>query len=159
MTGEYFRVALPDERPAQDTTICAYVITAPWAHPLWSQYALYVIGLQDVDGVAPAHHKFDGTTHELLVVALNPDHTWTQATAEQQARDLKPLPYLTPVNICEQYIATDAEMVELAGLCAAGCAAGVLNPETSDAPNYVRANWLISTTKTLAHIRGEVHAP
>ena len=46
-----------------------------------------------------------------------------------------------------------------AQLAAQAVVDGVLNPETADAPSRIRENWLASVTKTLAHMRGEVHAP
>lgn len=145
--------------PLAAETVCTWLITSPIWHPLWSQYTLCVVRLRDgVPGFPPPIRKFAGATHELLVVALNPEQgTQTVASVDAHQFDGR-LPFLTPVNIAEQYIATDPEMLDLASLCAQGVTHGALCPETADAPERIRGSWLIATTKTLAHIRGEAHA-
>jgi hypothetical protein len=133
---------------------CQWLITAPVYHPLWSQYALGVISLTiDLPDLPPAKLRFPGATHELFVAALNPEYgPWTPETAIAGIR------WLEPINIVEQWTATDDEMREMANLCAWGVTAGHLIPETADAPAAIRAAWLTSMVKTLAHIRGEEHA-
>lgn len=148
-------IPVPD-RPDAAETVAEWLITAPAYHPAWPQYALVVVRLRDdVPGFPAPHHQFEGTTHELIVMALDPGRgPHTTATLTGAA-----LPYLQPVNIVEQFIAGDDEMRRLAELAATGVVNGVLMPETADAPDRVRAAWRASLTKTLAHIRGEVHAP
>lgn len=153
--GTAVRCDLPD-RPDAAETVCQWLLTAPGYHPLWTQYALIVVRLRDdVPGFPPPHRQFDGATHELLVLALQPDHP---RTPESFAAG-EPLRFLQPVNHAHQFEATDAEMEDLADLAAQGVVHGVLNPETADAPERIRAAWLMSLTKTLAHGRGEEHAP
>lgn len=146
---------IPDV-PEFAETVCHWLINAPVYHPAWSQYLLVVVRLRDgVPGFGPPKRQFEGTTHELHVVALNPDHRLTVAElADPNTR----AHYLTPINIAEQFIATDAEMQQLADLAAQAVVNGHLNPETADAPATIRRAWLTSLTKTLAHIRGEAHA-
>lgn len=140
--------------PQAVETVCMWLITAPAYHPAWSQYVLLVVRLtDDLPGFPPAKHAFDGTTHELLVLALNPDHSQTVETANERLACGGMPQYLTPHNIAEQYIATDDEMLQLASFCAQGIVHGALSPDTDG-----RSAWLPVTTKTLAHIRGEEHA-
>lgn len=153
-TGPYGtaeRVPIPAD-PKAAMTLTWWLITAPAFHPLWSQYSLTVVRLDDTPGFPPPVLHFDGATHELMVAALEPqDKPYTVAT-------VYPLRWLEPINIVEQFTATDDEMRELAHLAAKGVVFGALNPETADAPTRIRAQWLSSLVKTLAHIRGEVHA-
>lgn len=152
--GNAAPLQVPDVSTAA-ATVCLWLITAPAYHPIWSQYLLIVVRLaDDLPGFPPAHHQFEGTTHELMVFALNPDHRQTPDSANACLADEAMPPFLTPQNIVEQYIATDEEMRQLASLCAQGIVHGALNPDTDG-----RADWLPATTKTLAHIRGEAHAP
>lgn len=134
------------------TTVCAWLITSPGWHPLWSQYLLSVIDLADHPNMAPATHHYPGATHELLVLALNPEHGPYTPTSEN-------VRHLTPVNIVHQFTATHEEMRELAWLAARAVVHGGLNPETGDAPTLIREQWLTACVKGLAHIRGEEHAP
>lgn len=157
--GQAVELAVPDG-PAGAETVCWWLLTAPQAHPLWSQYVLCCVRLRDgVAGFPPPRRQFDGATHELLVVALDPSRgPFDEAAMAAYAEAGDGLPYLTPVNIAEQFEATDAEMARLTALAARGVTTGQLWPETADAPELVRAGWLSSLVKTLAHIRGEVHA-
>lgn len=134
-------------------TLCAWLITSSVYHPLWNQYLLAVVGLGEVPGFPPAKLKFPGASHELIVHAIDPkDGTVYKPTDGR-------FPQLIPINICEQYEATDAEMTEVAWLACRAVVHGGLNPETADAPTRIREQWLSAVTKTLAHIRGEEHAP
>jgi hypothetical protein len=146
-SGSYGSAAawpVPDH-PSAAETVCSWILTHPQGHPLWTQYLLCVVRLRDdTPGFPPPHRQFQGSTHELLVVALNPD---------------KGPPFLTPVNIVHQIEGSDDEARLLAAYAAWGVTVGALWPETADAPDRVRADWKSSLVKTLAHIRGEEHAP
>lgn len=157
--GTAERIPLPDI-PAAAETVCTWLLTAPMAHPLWSQYMLGVVRLRDgIAGFPPPKRQFDGATHELNLVALNPEHgTFTVARMKRLHRTGR-LPYLTPVNIAHQFEGTDGEAGELAEMAARAVVNGWLTPETADAPDLIRADWKTSLVKTLAHVRGEVHAP
>jgi hypothetical protein len=152
-------VPVPDVPQAAET-VCTWLLTAPLAHPLWSQYLLCVVRLRDgIPGFPPPKRDFDGATHELIVVALNPEHG--PQTAARMAGYFRAggLPYLTPHNIVHQVEATDEEAARLAEMSALAVVNGWLTPETADAPERIRADWKASLVKTLAHDRGEAHAP
>jgi hypothetical protein len=141
--------------PSAAETVCIWLVTAPGYHPLWSQYLMVVLRLRDDQpGFPPARHKFEGTTHELIVLALNPE------AGEQTVERLDSLyasgsgpAYLLGPNVSEQFIATDEEMRGVAFLCVRAILQGLLNPDTDG-----RSAWLPAITKTLAHLRGELHS-
>lgn len=158
--GRAVSVPLPDVPEAAES-LCTWLLTAPRYHPLWTQYLLPVVRLRDIDGFPPPTRKFDGATHELLVVALNPEHgpyTPENLLRYMTGEQAGGIPFLTPVNIAHQIEGSDDEARRLAAYAAWGVTAGALCPETSDAPTRIRAEWDTSLVKTLAHIRGEVHA-
>ncbi len=149
-TAEPIPFDLDDPEAAE--TVASWLLTAPAAHPVWTQYALVVVRLRDdVPGFPPPHRRFVGATHELLVLALNPDGGPYTGAALAEG---KVLPYLMPPNLVEQFEATDHEMQDLASLAAQAVAHGILNPDTDG-----RAAWLPVLVKTLAHTRGEEHEP
>jgi hypothetical protein len=154
-------VELSLDGPRAGQTVCHWLLTAPAFHPLWSQYVLCCVRLDDVPGFPPPHRKFPGATHEFIVVALDPTHgPYDVAKMAGYAERGGGLPFLTPVNIAEQFTATDYEMRQVCALAASAVVMhAALNPETGDAPTRIREEWLASITKTLAHMRGEVHAP
>jgi hypothetical protein len=147
--------------PEWAETVCQWILTAPQAHPAWSQYLMAVVRLRDADGFAPPKRQFDGATHELIVVALNPDegpYTPENMRRYYEGPQKGRLPYLTPVNIACQIEGADEEARMLALYAAWGVTAGALWPETADAPSRTRDEWKSALVKTLAHIRGEAHA-
>jgi hypothetical protein len=156
-------VPLPDVPEAAES-LCTWLLTAPHAHPAWSQYLMPVVRLRDLPGFPPPQRQFPGATHELIVIALNPEHgPFTAENLLQRYMDpgssqYGRLPYLTPGNVTHQIEGSDEEVRQLAGYAAWGVTAGALNPETSDAPSLIRGEWKGSLVKTLAHIRGEAHA-
>lgn len=154
--GTAWQCDIPDG-PRAAQTVCQWLITAPIYHPLWSQYALFVVRLDPgVPGFREPYLQFPGATHELCVVALDPDHP---ATAQAMGAPGFALRFLNPVNHAHQFTATDEEMRTLADLAAHAVVDGALNPETGDAPEAIREAWLTSMVRTLAHLRGEEHAP
>lgn len=145
-------------RAALDVARGTWLITSPGWHPLWSQYVLSIVSLEDHPDFPPPVIKFHGATHELLLLAINPDH---QLTVEKVQNFCKTgnLPYLSPINISEQFECIDEEIQQIAWLAARAVVNGHLNPEVADAPTRIREDWLTACTKGLAHMRGEDHAP
>ncbi|AVV46442.1 hypothetical protein PYK79_56415 [Streptomyces sp. ID05-04B] len=125
----------------------SWILTGPRWHPVWYQYNLGIVSLADTPGLPPAKLHRPGVTHELTLVALDPEG------GPYDARHLpdEPLRFLTPVNIVEQVTTTDARARELAFLCARAVVDGRLWPETGDAPDHVRATWRNSIHQTLTH--------
>ncbi|NEI52689.1 hypothetical protein GR217_34285 [Rhizobium leguminosarum] len=53
----------------------AWIIEAPFAHPFWHQYALFLYDLTTPrPGDPPLNLHLPGATHEMLLYALDPDH-------------------------------------------------------------------------------------
>lgn len=159
--GPYGKMEFIDHdttNPLNAAGVCCYLITAPAYHPVWSQYMLGVVDLKDHDGLPDPKLHFDGATHELMVVALNPDYRQDKASMLHHAKE-GTLPFLLPVNIAHQFTASDEEMEAMAWLCGNAITEGRMDPEVGDAPELVREGWLAACVKTLAHFRGEVHQP
>lgn len=164
--GKAEAIPIPD-RPDAAETLCQWLITAPMYHPMWTQYLLFVVRLRDdIPGFPPPERQFVGATHEMMLFALNPDPEDTGTPMRHTPKSLleriennKGLPYLTPINIAQQHEATDEEMERVAELSAWAVIQGLMEPETSNGAERIREHWLTSATKTLAHIRGEEHAP
>lgn len=138
-------------------TVCQWLLTAPSYHPYWGQYYLLCTRLTDgLPGWKDPVHHFEGSTHELMVFALNPaDDNVSPHTAGALGAllaDGKFPPILTPVNVCEQFTATDDEMRRVTSLCAQAVVHGALNPDSDG-----RSRWRPAIEQTLAHGRGEAH--
>lgn len=157
--GRAERLTLDPSLQGADTTLAWWLLTGTW-HPAWPQFVISVIHLRDVEGREPAKLQFPGATHELIVLALNPgDPPKVYEAADLERKGLKLCGYLEPIDVVHQFEATDEQMEKLARLSAWGCVDGLLNPSTDDAREYYREQWLIACVKTLAHMRGEEHAP
>lgn len=152
---------LPHDEPGCEATVFHWLVTAPAFHPLWSQYIVSCVDLRTyLPGTPPVIIDFKGATHEFLILALCPDEgPFIAAKIREYQRPDSPkfgkLPYLTPVNIHQQVIATDDELARLAPSLVEAIVKRGLTPETSDAPQLVRDNWHIILVNGLAHMRGE----
>ncbi|HKX69899.1 MAG TPA: hypothetical protein VJM75_01670 [Acidimicrobiales bacterium] len=155
LTGPYGtarRIPRDKYRDTHPAGLDGWIITAPIWHPLWSQYNLGVVTLADIPDIPPAKLQRPGVTHELTVVALNPEH------GPYDARNLTgALAFLLPVNIAEQITTTDDQARNLAALCARAVVDGVLCPETGDAPDHIRALWRSAIHQTLDHPHHQEH--
>lgn len=154
LAGWSRRITLPPDLSNADETVCSWLIYAPNAHPLWTFHNLYVVRLREVPGLPPPALRFPAATHELGVLALNPEHQPYTTEKVLELSKAHGLPYLTPHDVCEQFQMSDDEAKLLAAYAARACAHYVLTPDED-----FRAQWRVSLTKTLAHIRGEEHEP
>lgn len=148
------------DSPAYAATVQHWLITAPHFHPAWSQYSMAVVRLEDLPGFPPAVKQTEDMTHELTVVALNPEHGMqTRSTmgryADESSPFFKQLPFLLPVNIAAQVQATDKQAADLLPFIAKAVVVGGVTPETSDAPEIVRLYWQDMLDQGIAHMRGE----
>lgn len=96
-----------DLDPAQFPLIVGqWRICRPEHHPLWQWYLLSVVSLRDMDGVSPANKLSPEMTHELTVLAVNPDFN-EQMRRHYPAESGRNYT-LEPVNVVVQFRATDA---------------------------------------------------
>jgi hypothetical protein len=58
--------------PGNRCVLALWLIDAPWAHPIWSQYCLSLIHLRDAEGFRPARKHDDRATHEVMLCAIDP---------------------------------------------------------------------------------------
>lgn len=149
--GSARRVPVEGGLPAQ---LATWIVTAPIWHPLWSQYMIAVVSLADLPDHAPAYLQFPEATHELLVIALNPDKGPYDAASISASN---PVSILEPLNIIEQFIATDEQAILICHGLAHGVCDGMLNPETSDAPARIRSYWAQAVSQSLDHFRDPAH--
>lgn len=84
--------------PRFAVTLPCWIASAPYAHPMWSRYAILSVALREAPGVPQAKVNLDGATHEVMVYALNPD----------KAPAVDDLPsILHPANFTGQFVAPD----------------------------------------------------
>lgn len=88
----------------EDTTVKGFVVEASWAHPLWKHYNISIISLAEVEGVRSAEIRLPNATHEVFVIALNPDHIPEVDKVNH---------ILTPINFTGQFIADSDEQAML----------------------------------------------
>jgi hypothetical protein len=144
-----------DPRPEHKAQICAYLINAPSYHPDWSQYVLAVTSLAPMKDTEPPLLKFEGATHELMCATLQPRYSQTVESILENMRKGVPPPALTPINVAEQFKATDDEMLKLTWLLGRAVVRGKLDPEATNGADQVRAKWYHTAHDILNSLRGE----
>lgn len=155
-TGPYgtaHRIPHANYHAQNPAALDAWIITADCWHPLWSQYLLAVVTLAEIEGIPPANKRGTDVTHELLVIVLNPEH----GPHDAPTATTETLQHLTPVNIAEQFTATDDQARRIARLCTREVVDGRLTPETGDAPDHIRLRWHITIREALDNPRRQEH--
>jgi hypothetical protein len=82
-----------------------WILDVPWAHPLWSQYAIFLYDLTTEMDTVPNIY-LEGATHEFLLYALDPAHKLEPDLPKEIHR-------LEPANHGYQFIAASDEAAEL----------------------------------------------
>lgn len=70
----------------------SWIIDAPWAHPVWSQYVAMLYDLTTPHPDGPPVIYLAGATHEFLLYALDPAHPLKRNDPIQKARVTRLLP-------------------------------------------------------------------
>lgn len=87
-----------------DATLAYWIVEASWAHPIWHSYAIVLVHLRPLPDLRPTKFYLANATHELWVMALDPD-------ADRAAiieGELSGRWWLQPKNFAAQFIeATD----------------------------------------------------
>lgn len=126
-----------------------WLLHCPGQSALWSDFYLGVVHLREIEGERPAVLRLEGATHEVMLLALDPAVPLTAETLGDQ-----PLPYLTPLNVEEQFIVpSDDAAIELLRLCAKAVVDGLLWAEPP--LRGQREPWATCVSETAAHFRGE----
>lgn len=81
--------------PPGTAVVKSWLLTLPDHHPLWDHYSLSVITLAEIPGVPAPVIAVPGATHEILLLALDPNST-------PQPDNPESFVYLTPVNYAIQ---------------------------------------------------------
>lgn len=84
----------------EGATVKAWFLRLPGHHPFWDCYMLSIASLRDMPDVEPAKKWFAEATHEIILVALNPDYDPHPEKRETWAM-------LRPINYAHQVAATD----------------------------------------------------
>lgn len=103
------RVKAQGFSPEHDATLASWIVAAPWAHPFWFNYWIYLCHLRPIDrgeGPIPTKFHLEGATHEMWVAALSPE----VPLKEQLEADVPA--YLTPNNFAAQMIYPSDEVAK-----------------------------------------------
>ena len=133
----------------KSTTLETWFLHLPPAHPIWPRYLLSVIHLRPDPAFGPARLKYPGATHELMVVALDPEKN-------PQPNQPETWHHLTPINYVNQFHGlTDAGAAGLARTAAEQVVQGQLWVETSDIAGG-KAQWdrFLRDAVRAAQVRG-----
>lgn len=148
IAGRAWKIPHPKDGPPDwAATISVYLLNVPGAHPFWSFWALSVIHLRPIPGVRPAVITTPNASHEFMIVSIDPD--WKPDEIVDDLGFSKGLPFLTPVDVVQQFIVgNDEQAAALAELCVRTVCDGHLSPDQ----DYRRA-WKETIVQTAEHLR------
>lgn len=81
----------------QSAGLCCYEMNLKYSHPLWNHYVLFAVHLRPIPGGTPAVLDSPGMTHQINVMALNPESS-----------PVPPWQWLSPPNVQFQLAVQDA---------------------------------------------------
>lgn len=121
-----FEVQLPpgSERPNKATiaAVARWNMTLPGDHAFWNRYSISCCSLADFPGVPAAYKKSPEMTHEVQVMAIDPEFP----EKDFNAGGIK---ILTPINLVCQFKGTDQLAINLVRFLASGFVEGRLIAE------------------------------
>ena len=131
-------------------TVSCWFIDAPGQSLFWQHYLLGIYHLRPIEGSdKPIKKLYDGVTHELSLIALDPDR-------RPKVDDMQTWRHLVPINFVMQVeLASDEQAKELLMLASKGIVDGLLWAEPPLSGQ--KEPWLSSMLQTSAHLRGEAH--
>lgn len=139
----------PHHSSSQQATLAAWFLDCPRQSPTWNNYLLSIVHLRPIDGVK-AHHRVPKATHEVFVIALDPE-------TNPIPTDEKSWGFLLPPNVQEQVeLPSDDDAIRLLDQAAHAVCSGLL-PAEIPLVGAVEP-WRTVLIKTAAHYRGEEHA-
>ena len=113
-----------------DATVAGWIISAPWAHPVWHSYMLFVVHLRTIEGRPPPKKSFVEATHEIMLFAHNPEVPY-QNVIDAPA-------YLLPANFVAQFVcATDEAAKIKCEQCVMEIVKGQLSPDTDHIQSWI----------------------
>lgn len=113
----------------EHASVVGWIISAPWAHPLWHSYSLNLIHLRPLPGYPPPTIYLPGATHEIILHALDPDH---KINLEETPR------WLSPANFAAQFIEpSDEAAKDRIRQCVFEITRGILSPDTDFTQQWI----------------------
>lgn len=113
--------------PAWDAAIGQWLIHAPGSHPLWSWYVMHGVHLRPIPGVRPAKLHRPTSSHEFIIMALNPEcgdpdpanlFAWIDAQrAAKRPHWLDPFDLVHQVDGATDEIATETLRLFIRAVC------------------------------------------
>jgi len=125
--------------------LAGFVVFATGYHPFWSEWLVMSCHLRDEPGVPPAKKQFPEATHELQIVALDPESVVYPDSAKKSK-----VKHLTPVDQIVQVVATDQEMIRIVELAATAIVSCNCSPDQD-----YRSWWKPAVENGLKHMRGK----
>lgn len=88
----------------KDATLGIWIVEAPWAHPIWHSYAIFLVHLRPMADERATKLYFEGATHEFWLYAYEPDID-RRAVIEGKLAPSKGC--MTPLNFAAQIAMDD----------------------------------------------------
>ena len=146
-----------DREPSWVAGLGTWLVEGPF-HPMWDQWLVSVITLSHIDGVQDAHQQFPGATHELSMIAINPERRCDIDAFEETGDWGDPAvpKFLTPIDQQVQWSnGTDDEARDIGALAIRTIANGHASPDSD-----YRAWWTQAIKASLDHTRSAgTHMP
>lgn len=111
--GSAWKMDWHDDRSALTTF---WLVNGPTYHPSWEWWAILVIHLREVEGIASPYKQYPNATHEFQIVTLDPAH---EVDIDALDKHEVPLSLMSPPDVVVQFGGvTDAQAAVVAASAA-----------------------------------------
>ena len=142
---------LPIQKKDWEACVSCWLLYCPGQSMAWDRFLFSAIHLRPIEDVKPAVINLPNASHEVILVALNPDYM-------PDPNDTETWHMLLPINVMEQVELPDDQAARsLMRACVVAVVHGSLPAEPALAGAI--EPWHTTLIKTSAHFRGEPHAP
>ena len=115
-----------------DAMLVSWIIEAPWAHPVWHSYNLTLVHLRPTERHPRPVIHVPGTTHEMMLFALDP------LQPREPMLRTNAMAWLRPPNFAAQLVEpSDEEAIDRINATVASIIHGFLNPDTDALRDWI----------------------
>ncbi len=153
--GKAWKADITDEIKAQaPAALDAWLINCPGRHPFWQWWTVSLVSLADIPGIGAAVKRETSMTHEIIVVALNPEtFKPTDEWYDNRSRDRVGRHFMHPIDLSAQFeVGSDQDARDIAFLFVRALCDGYLTPDQDG--RIVNAHHIEATAK---HYREGAH--
>lgn len=147
-SGRAWLYRVPEAMAGRHTSLAAWLVNRPGAHPFWQWWFVAVVHLRDTPGVGKAYKRYPEAEYEFMIYSIDPT-----SCPNPEPDDPDGYPALSPLDVVEQFHGVRDPDVER--ICE-GAVRAIVNGNISPDQDYRHA-WSLLLAGTVQHFKEGRH--